>query len=50
MQFSFIQYYIIVVGMAGGFRWSVLKNYDEIAFLHKQVCYYFMFIFLTDTT
>ena len=33
------QFYAIVVGMPGGFRWTVLKSYDEIAFLNKQVIY-----------
>jgi hypothetical protein len=30
-------FYVIVIGMSGGFKWSVLKSYDEIALLHKQV-------------
>ncbi|XP_019851972.1 PREDICTED: uncharacterized protein LOC109581917 isoform X2 [Amphimedon queenslandica] len=30
-------YYSIVVCMTGGFRWSVLKSYDELAYLNKQL-------------
>ena len=32
-----LQYYSIVVCMTGGFRWSVLKSYDELAYINKQV-------------